>query len=177
MKTAKTSAAKTNAARLLDRLGVPYELLTYEVDPEDLAAPSVAKKLGLPPEQVWKTLLCRLDGVGEYVFAVLAGSDELDLKKLAQAAGARSAALAPLREVEPLTGYIRGGVTVLASRKAFRAFVDETVELHPRISVSAGLRGVQLWIAPGEYFRAAATQASVTVACIAVEARLAPGEA
>ena len=146
--------AKTNAARLLDSLGIAYELLTYEVDPDDLAAPSVARKLGLPAEQVWKTLLCTLQPGGGHAFAVLAGNDDLDLKKLASAAEARSAALAPLREVEPLTGYIRGGVTVLSARKPFPAFADETIELHDRISVSAGQRGLQLFFSPVDYLRA-----------------------
>jgi Cys-tRNA(Pro)/Cys-tRNA(Cys) deacylase len=155
--------AKTNAARLLDSLGIAYDLLTYEVDPEDLAAPSVARKLGLPAEQVWKTLLCVLQPGGAHVFAVLAGSDDLDLKKLAAAAGARSAALTPLREVEPLTGYIRGGVTVLSAKKPFPAFADETIELHERISVSAGQRGVQLFLAPADYLRATgALNAAIT---------------
>ncbi len=144
---------KTNAARLLDSLGIAYELLAYEVDPEDLAAASVARKLGLPPEQVWKTLLCRLDSAG-YVFAVLAGDDELDLNKPAAATGARSATVAPLKEVQPLIGYIRGGVTVLEARKPFPAFADETIELHERISVSAGQRGSQLLLAPADYLRA-----------------------
>ncbi len=146
--------AKTNAARLLDSLGIAYELLTYEVDPADLAAASVARKLGLPPEQVWKTLVCALGSSGEHVFAVLAGSDELNLKKLAASAGARSASLAPLRDVQSLTGYIRGGVTVLEARKAFPAFADETIELHEHISVSAGQRGLQLWLRPADYLRA-----------------------
>ena len=146
--------SKTNAARLLDSLGIAYELLTYEVDPDDLAAPSVARKLGMPPEQVWKTLVCRLEPGGGHVFAVLAGSDELDLKKLAAAAGTRSAALAPLKDVQPLTGYIRGGVTVLEAKKAFPAVVDETIELHERISISAGQRGVQLLLTPADYLRA-----------------------
>lgn len=150
--------AKTNAARLLDSLGLAYDLLTYEVDPADLAAASVARKLGLPPEQVWKTLLCTLQPGGSHVFAALAGSDELDLKKLAAAAGARSAALTPLREVEPLTGYIRGGVTVPGARKAFPVIADETIELHERISVSAGLRGLQLFLAPSDYLRATGAQ-------------------
>ncbi len=145
---------KTNAARLLDSLGIAYELLTYAVDPDDLAAPSVARKLGLPPEQVWKTLLCTLQPGGGHAFAVLAGSDELDLKKLAAAAGARSAALTPLREVEPLTGYIRGGVTVLSAKKPFPAIADETIELHERVSISAGQRGLQLFLAPDDYLRA-----------------------
>lgn len=146
--------AKTNAARLLDTLGIAYELLSYEVDPNNLAAPSVARKLGLQPEQVWKTLVCTLRPGGGHVFAVLAGSDELDLKKLAAIAGARSAALAPLKDVQALTGYIRGGVTVLEAKKPFPAFVDETVELHERVSVSAGQRGLQILITPPEYLRA-----------------------
>ncbi len=155
--------SKTNAARLLDSLGIAYELLAYEVDPEDLAAPSVARKLGLPPEQVWKTLVCALEPGGGHVFAVLAGADELDLKKLARAAGARSAALAPLREVQALTGYIRGGVTVLEAKKPFPAFADETIELHERISVSAGQRGLQLLLTPADYLRATeATLADLT---------------
>lgn len=145
---------KTNAARLLDTLRIPYQVLAYEVDPEDLSAPSVALKLGMPLEQVWKTLLCRLLPAAEYVFAVLPGDAELDLKKLAAAAGARSASLAPLKDVQPLTGYLRGGVTVLEARKPFRAWADETIELHERISVSAGQRGLQLLLAPGDYLRA-----------------------
>lgn len=146
--------SKTNAARLLDSLGIEYELLSYEVDPDDLAAPSIARKLGLAPEQVWKTLVCTLAPGGEHVFAVLAGSDELDLKKLAAAAGARSATLAPLKDVQMLTGYIRGGVTVLEAKKGFPAFADETIELHDRISVSAGQRGLQLFLKPTDYLRA-----------------------
>ena len=149
---------KTNAARLLDSLNIAYEVLSYEVDPEDLAAPSVARKLGLPPEQVWKTLVCALTPGEGHCFAVLAGNDELDLKKLATAAGARSAALAPLREVQALTGYIRGGVTVLEAKKPFPAFADETIELHERISVSAGQRGLQLLLAPADYLLATGAQ-------------------
>ncbi len=160
----KAAIPKTNAARLLDLLGVPYELLSYEVDPEDLAATSVARKLGLPAEQVWKTLVCATEHAG-HVFAVLPGSAELDLKKLAAAAGVRAAALAPLREVQALTGYIRGGVTVLEAKKRLPAFVDETIELFDRISISAGLRGVQLFLAPADYLRATgATLADLTAA-------------
>ncbi len=145
--------AKTNAARALDRLGIAYELLSYEVDLDDLSAPSVARKIGLSVEQVWKTLLCRLDS-GSYAFAVLAGGDELDLKKFARAAGARSASLAPLKDVEPLTGYVRGGVTVLEAKKTFPAIADETLELHERVSMSAGQRGLQLLLSPADYLRA-----------------------
>jgi Cys-tRNA(Pro)/Cys-tRNA(Cys) deacylase len=145
---------KTNAARLLDSLGIAYELRAYEVDPNDLTAISVAHKIGLPPEQVFKTLLTHTSD-NEHVFAVIPGDSELDLKKLAATAGARNAELAALKEVEPLTGYIRGGVTVLAAKKPFRSFADETIELFDTISISAGQRGLQLIMAPADYLRAA----------------------
>jgi Cys-tRNA(Pro)/Cys-tRNA(Cys) deacylase len=159
----KTSApSKTNAARLLDSLNITYELLSYEVDPEDLTAISVARKIGLPAEQVFKTLLSQTN-TGEHLFAVIPGDAELDLKKLAHAAGAKKAELASLKEVEPLTGYIRGGVTVMGARKPFPAYADETIELFDIISVSAGLRGLQLILSPADYLRAAgATLADLT---------------
>ena len=138
---------------MLDGLGIGYELRTYEVDLEDLTAVSVARKIGLPLEQVFKTLVTVAAG-GEHLFAVVAGDAEVDLKKLAGAAGVKKVELASLKEVEPLTGYVRGGVTVMGAKKAFRAFVDETVELFEVISVSAGLRGVQIVLAPGDYLRA-----------------------
>ena len=149
----QAAATKTNAARLLDLFGIAYELRTYTVDPDDLSAPSVAAKIGLPAEQVFKTLLTT-SSAGEHHFAVIPGDGELDLKKLAQVAGAKKLDLAALKEVEPLTGYIRGGVTVLAARKPFPAFADETIELHDLISVSAGQRGLQLLLAPADYLRA-----------------------
>ncbi len=153
---------KTNAARQLDALAIPYELRAYEVDPDDLTALSVARKIGLPPEQVFKTLLTHSSDK-EHLFAVIPGDSELDLKKLASSAGARKCELAALKEVEPLTGYIRGGVTVLAARKPFRAFADETIELWDIISISAGQRGLQLILSPADYLRAtAATLADLT---------------
>ena len=159
-------AAKTNAARLLDSLAIPYQLVPYEVDPEDLTAISVARKIGLPPEQVFKTLLAQTSGgtaKPDHIFAVIPGDSELDLKKLAHAAAAKKVDLASLKEVEPLTGYIRGGVTVFAARKPFPAFADETIELHDLISVSAGQRGLQLLLSPADYLRASnATLADLT---------------
>lgn len=156
--------AKTNAARLLDSLGIAYEMRAYEVDPNDLTAISVARKINLPPEQVFKTLLAQTS-TGDHVFAVIPGDAELDLKKLAHAAGAKKAELASLKEVEPLTGYIRGGVTVMAARKPFPAFADETIELHDIISISAGQRGLQLILTPADYLRAtSATLADLTKA-------------
>ena len=156
--------AKTNAARLLDSLKISYELRSYEVDPEDLTAISVARKIGLPPEQVFKTLLSHTN-TGEHLFAVIPGDSELDLKKLAYAAGAKKAELASLKEVEPLTGYIRGGVTVMGAKKPFPAFADETIELFDLISVSAGQRGLQIILSPADYLRASeATLADLTKA-------------
>jgi Cys-tRNA(Pro)/Cys-tRNA(Cys) deacylase len=158
---------KTNAARLLDSLDIRYELRAYEVDPEDLTAISVARKIGLPPEQVFKTLLTNTGAGGQsgsaHLFAVIPGDAELDLKKLAHAAGAKKIELASLKDVEPLTGYIRGGVTVMGAKKPFPAFADETIELFDVISVSAGLRGLQLILSPTDYLRASdATLADLT---------------
>ena len=161
MKPVQTKT-KTNAARLLDSLGIHYELRAYQIDPDDLSAPSVARKLGMPAEQVFKTLLTEAS-TGEHFFAVVPGDQELDLKKLALAAGVKKLELASLKQVEPLTGYIRGGVTVLAAKKSFPAFADETIQLFDSISVSAGQRGLQLILAPADYLRAsAATLADLT---------------
>ena len=158
----KNTPAKTNAARLLDGLGIIYELRAYEVDPNDLTAISVARKIGLPPEQDFKTLLSQTN-MGDHLFAVIPGDAELDLKKLAHAANAKKAELASLKEVEPLTGYIRGGVTVMGARKPFPAYADETIELHDVIPISAGQRGLQILLAPADYLRAAnATLANLT---------------
>jgi Cys-tRNA(Pro)/Cys-tRNA(Cys) deacylase len=158
------AATKTNAARLLDSLAIPYQLQAYEVDPEDLTAISVARKIGLPLEQVFKTLLAHTNS-GDHLFAVIPGDSELDLKKLAHAAGAKKAELASLKEVEPLTGYIRGGVTVMGAKKPFPAYADETIELHDVISVSAGQRGLQILLSPADYLRATeATLADLTKA-------------
>jgi Cys-tRNA(Pro)/Cys-tRNA(Cys) deacylase len=145
---------KTNGARFLESLGIPFELREYEVDPEDLSAIAVAKKIGMPAEQVFKTLLVT-GGSGEYRFAVIPGDAELDLKKLAKAAGLRKAEMAPLKDVQPLTGYIRGGVTLFGAKKAYPVYMDETAVLFDRISVSAGARGTQLILAPEDYLKAA----------------------
>ena len=144
---------KTNAARLLDSLGIPYELRDYEVDPDDLAAESVARKIGLPPEQVFKTLVARGDRTG-VLLAVVPGDMELDLKALARLSGDRKAEVVALKEVQPLTGYVRGGVTALAGKKDYPVFVDETIELFDVVSVSAGARGTQILLAPAGYLRA-----------------------
>jgi Cys-tRNA(Pro)/Cys-tRNA(Cys) deacylase len=146
-------APKTNAARLLDRLGIGYELREYEVDPDDLAAETVAAKIGLPPEQVFKTLVARGDRYG-IAMAVIPGDQELDLKALAAAAGERKIQLVPVKELQALTGYVRGGVTGLAAKRDFPVYVDETIELFDVASISAGIRGLQILIAPADYLRA-----------------------
>jgi Cys-tRNA(Pro)/Cys-tRNA(Cys) deacylase len=152
---------KTNAVRLLDTLGIQYELREYEVDPEDLAAETVAAKIGMPAEQVFKTLLARGDRNG-LCFAVIPGSCELDLKALAAASGDRKIELVPVKELQGLTGYIRGGVTVLGAKKAFPVYADETVQLWERISISAGVRGTQIILSPEDYLRATnATMADI----------------
>jgi Cys-tRNA(Pro)/Cys-tRNA(Cys) deacylase len=146
-------AAKTNAARLLDQLGVTYEIREYEVDPNDLAAESVAAKIGFPPEQVFKTLVVRGERNG-VVMALIPGDQELDLKALASAVGERKIQLVPVKELQALNGYIRGGVTALAAKREFLVFVDETIELFDTVSVSAGVRGLQILISPSDYIRA-----------------------
>lgn len=147
------AAPKTNAARLLDQMGIRYEVRSYEVDPEDLAAETVAAKIGLPAEQVFKTLLAHGDRNGA-AMAVIPGDHELDLKALAAAAGERKIQLVPVKELQGLTGYIRGGVTALAAKREFPVFADETIELFDVISISAGLRGLQILLAPADYLRA-----------------------
>jgi len=147
---------KTNAARYLDSLGIHYELREYALDTEDFSAILVAEKIGLPPEQVFKTLLC-VTSDKEHVFAVVPGNAELDFKKLAAAAGARKAEMVSLKEIQPLTGYIRGGVTVFGAKKDFPVYADETLELFDVISVSAGLRGMQIVLSPADYISASKT--------------------
>ena len=144
---------KTNAARLLDSMKIEYELRSYEVDPEDLSAETVARKVGLPLEQVFKTLVARGDRHG-VCFAFVPGNCQLDLKAIAKLTGDRKVEPVTLKEVQPLTGYIRGGVTVLGAKKAYPVYVDETIELFDVVSISAGLRGLQIFITPADYLRA-----------------------
>lgn len=144
---------KTNAVRLLERLAIPYELRQYEVDPEHLEAELVAEKIGLPPAQVFKTLVARGD-VNGVCFAAIPGDMHLDGKALARLSGDRRVEMVPLKEVQPLTGYVRGGVTALAAKRDYPVYVDETMELFDRIAVSAGARGTQILLAPADYLRA-----------------------
>lgn len=149
---------KTNAVRVLDNLGLAYELKEYEVDPDDLTAETVAAKIGFPLDQVFKTLVARGDKHG-VCLAVVAGNAQLDLKALAKLSANRSAEVVSLKEVQPLTGYVRGGVTALACKKDYPVYVDENVYLFETISVSAGVRGTQIIINPEDYIKA--TKATV----------------
>jgi Cys-tRNA(Pro)/Cys-tRNA(Cys) deacylase len=144
---------KTNAARVLDRLGIKYDLREYKVDPQDLSAEAVAAKIGLPPEQVFKTLVVQGDRNGIYL-AVISGNQELDFKALAHYTGDRKVDMLPLKEVQAATGYIRGGVTALAGKKEYPVYIDELAQVCGVISVSAGMRGLQILLAPADYIRA-----------------------
>lgn len=143
---------KTNAARVLDAQKISYELREYAVDEDDLSAETVARKVGLPAEQVFKTLVCRGDRAG-LCFAVVAGDAELDLKALARASGDKKIDPIALKELQPLTGYVRGGVTAFGGKKDFPVIVDESIELFDVVSVSAGVRGTQILLAPADYLR------------------------
>jgi Cys-tRNA(Pro)/Cys-tRNA(Cys) deacylase len=155
----KNAATKTNAARYLDSIGIAYELRDYDLGEEEFSAIAVAQAMGLPPEQAFKTLLCATHE-REHVFAIVPGNAELDFKKLAQAAETRKTEMAAIKDVQPLTGYIRGGVTVFGAKKAFPVFIDETLELFDIITVSAGTRGTQLLMTPANYIKAAESLAT-----------------
>ena len=144
---------KTNAARLLDRLNIRYELRTYPVDPDDLSAARVAEKVGLPAAQLFKTLVCRGERTG-VCQAVVPSDRELDLKALARARADRRCETVPLKEVQPLTGYVRGGVTALAGKRDYPVVLDSSAFEWPIISISAGVRGAQLLLTPADYQRA-----------------------
>jgi Cys-tRNA(Pro)/Cys-tRNA(Cys) deacylase len=151
------SIAKTNAARALDTLGIRYELRAYDVDPDDLSATTVAAKVGMPPDQVWKTLVVRGEASGIFM-VVLAGDAELDPKALARASGDKRADVVPLKEVTPLTGYVRGGVTAIGGKKKWRVVADETIQLHDVVSVSSGQRGLQILLSPADFIRATSAE-------------------
>lgn len=155
---------KTNAARSLDSLAIDYELLTYDVDLGDLSATSTAQKLGLAADQVFKTLVVEGDRTG-VLLTVIPGSYQLDLKAVARASGNRKVETVALKRVQPLTGYVRGGVTALACKKAYPTFLDEWAQVQERIAVSAGNRGQMLFLSPADYIRAT----DATVGAIAKE--------
>ncbi|WP_047808932.1 Cys-tRNA(Pro) deacylase [Desulfosporosinus acididurans] len=144
---------KTNAARILDQLKLSYELKEYPVDESDLSAISVAQKVGLPIEQVYKTLVARGDKTGVIV-ACIQGDLELHLKSLAALSGNKKVEVVPLKEVQPLTGYIRGGVSPLGMKKSYPTFIDSAVTIQEKVAVSAGLRGLQIFLPSSDLIRA-----------------------
>lgn len=146
--------AKTNAARLLDRMGLPYALLSVPVDESDLSAVTVAERLGVDSACVFKTLVARGDRTG-ILMACIPAAAELALKALAGASGNKHVEMVHLKEVFPLTGYIRGGCSPLAAKKAYPVFLDDSAARHAQIHVSAGQRGVQLRLAPAVLQQAA----------------------
>jgi Cys-tRNA(Pro)/Cys-tRNA(Cys) deacylase len=148
--------------RVLDGLGIKYELREYKVDPDDLSAEAVAAKIGLPPEQLFKSLAVRGDRNGIYL-AVIPANKELNLKALAHQTGDRQVDMLPLKEVQAATGYIRGGVTALACKKDYPVYIDELAENCDVISVSAGIRGLQILLAPEEYIRAVKARVAAIV--------------
>jgi Cys-tRNA(Pro)/Cys-tRNA(Cys) deacylase len=137
----------------LDRLAIKYELREYEVDPQDLSAEAVATKIGLPPDRLFKTLAVRGDRNG-ILLAVISSNLELDFKALAHQAGDRKVEMLPLKEVQAATGYIRGGVTALACKRDYPVYIDELAQICEVMSVSAGMRGLQILLAPEDYIRA-----------------------
>lgn len=159
---------KTNAVRALDKLQISYVLLPYEVDPNDLVATRAAAKVGLPPEQVFKTLVAKGDRHG-VCLAVLPSNAELDLKALARITGDRRVDTVPLKQVQPLTGYIRGGVTALACKKPYPVYLDDTATGLEQMAVSAGARGLLMQLAVADYIRAV----GATVGAIAKQNQLA----
>ena len=154
----KKKTPKTNAARMLDRLGIPYELLTYPVDESDLSAAHVAEVTGIPLERIYKTLVVRGDRTGVFM-AVVPGAGELDLKAAAAASGNKRAEMVHLKEVFDLTGYVRGGCSPLGAKKPYPVYCDESILHHEHVCVSAGRRGEQFSLAPADLIRAAAATA------------------
>lgn len=144
---------KTNAARILDKLKIPYEIKTYEVDENDLSAVHVAETAGLDIETVFKTLVTRGDKTG-ILMAVIGGADEINLKNLAKASGNKSVEMTALKELLPLTGYIRGGCSPLGAKKDYPVYLDSKALTHEKISISAGQRGMQIILSPQDLVKA-----------------------
>lgn len=148
----KKAAPKTNAARILDNLKIDYELMEYPVDEEDLSAVHVAASVGLPVDMVFKTIVIRADK--DVIMCCVPGDAEVDLKKLAALSGHKRCELVPLKDVLGLTGYIRGGCSPLGAKKAYPVFIHQSATEHEKITVSAGKRGAQLILSPGDLIRA-----------------------
>lgn len=140
---------KTNAARLLDQAKISYELIPYEVDENDLSAPHVAESLGEDIAQVFKTLVLQGDRTGYFV-CVIPGDAMVDLKLAAKVSGNKKCEMIPMKQLLPLTGYIRGGCSPIGMKKHFPTYIHDTCNEHPYIFISAGVRGLQVKIAPDD---------------------------
>ena len=143
---------KTNAARLLDSAGISYELLSYDVDEDDLSASAVAAKLKQDPGQIYKTLVLRGDKTGVFI-CIIPGNEELDLKKAAKASGNKNAAMVQMKEILELTGYIRGGCSPVGTKRKYSTYIDENCILFEKIYISAGIRGLQLKISTDDLIK------------------------
>lgn len=155
---------KTNAARLLDKAKISYTLVPYEVDENDLSAIHVASQLGENIAQVFKTLILHGDKNGYFV-CVIPGGEEVDLKKAAKISGNKSCEMIPVKELLPLTGYIRGGCSPIGMKKHFLTYIHRTAELFEKVYISAGQRGLQIHLSPKDLIReTAAITADLTTA-------------
>lgn len=158
-------AKKTNAARILDSMGIKYEIHTYPVDENHLEATHVAEEVGQPVERVYKTIVLRGDKTGPIV-CVVAADKEVNLKLAAKVSGNKSVTPLPLKDLLATTGYIRGGCTAIGMKKKYPVFVSEEMPTHPTIFVSAGQRGMQLELTPSDYIKAAeAVPAAIVATC------------
>ena len=148
----KEKINKTNVARLLDKAKIAYQLVPYEVDENDLSATHVAEQLGEDIAQVFKTLILHGDKSGYFV-CVIPGADEVDLKKAAKVSGNKKCEMIPVKELLPLTGYIRGGCSPIGMKKHFPTYIHETCIAFPYIYISAGIRGLQIKIAADDLIK------------------------
>jgi len=150
---------KTNAVRFLDNLEIEYRLMEYEVDESDVSAEAVANKVNLPLEQVFKTLVVRGDKSG-ILLACIPGGAQLDLKRLSEISGNKKVEMVPVKEIQALTGYIRGGVSPIGTKKHYPVYLDESALKFPFIAISAGVRGCQILLDPKSLPRAVGAQTS-----------------
>jgi len=151
---------KTNAVRFLDNLEIEYRLMEYEVDESDVSAEAVANKVNLPLEQVFKTLVVRGDKSG-ILLACIPGGAQLDLKRLSEISGNKKVEMVPVKEIQALTGYIRGGVSPIGTKKHYPVYLDESALKFPFIAISAGVRGCQILLDPKHLSKAVGAQVSL----------------
>lgn len=144
--------SKTNAIRIVESNNINYEAISYEIDEDDLSGETVAKKVGVDPDTVFKTLVCVGDKNSHYVFCIPV-TTELNLKKAASASGNKKVEMIPLKELLPLTGYIRGGCSPVGMKKLFPTYIDETAQLFDSVFISAGVRGMQMKLNPNDLLK------------------------